>query len=74
MIQLSIGDIDTLLDALRRGAARHESLAADRRKASGSRFIAKHDRAAEAMRELHIRLLRVKAENRGRQIRIGCHD
>jgi hypothetical protein len=66
MIQLSYGDINILLDALSRGASRHESLAAALK--PGSHFSGKHDRAAAAMRELHARLSRVVLKNPHRPI------
>jgi hypothetical protein len=61
MIQLSAGDINLLIDALTRGAARHESLGAALE--PGRRFAHQHYRRAQAMRDLRARLERAKAEN-----------
>jgi hypothetical protein len=61
MIQLSAGDINLLLDALTRGAARHASLGTALK--PGGRFAGEHDRRAAAMRDLRARLLRVRAKN-----------
>lgn len=66
MIQLSISDVDTLLDALRRGAARHRSLCMALK--PGSFHFGKHVRRAKAMDDLHDRLWLVKSENPRRPI------
>lgn len=60
MIQLSIRDINLLVDALARGAARHESIGAALK--PGGHFAAEHDRRAAGMRDLRARLLRLKVE------------
>jgi hypothetical protein len=68
MIQLSVGDIELLLDALARGASRHQSLATALK--IGGHFAGKHDRAATAMRDLRARLLRAKIESRPQPIKV----
>lgn len=67
MIQLSVSEIDTLLDALRRGAARHQSLC--RALKPGSYYFGKHIRKASAMHDLHDRLSRVRSASPHRPIR-----
>ena len=61
-MRLTVRDVDVLLDALARAAARHESLAAALK--PGSQYAAQHNRKAAAMRDLRFALAKLKAANR----------
>lgn len=69
MFNLSIGEINLLLDALARAASRHESMAASLR--PGSFSVGEHDRKAQAMRKLRVKIMRIKADVRPVTVEVG---